>query len=82
MTRATWGRVFPMGMYTACTVNLAGVGTFTALGIVPEYWGWFALLVWFLTILEMVRVVGRVVFSRSVTGTDSMECTYRFSTRV
>jgi len=68
---AAWGRVFPMGMYTACTVNLAGVGTFTALGIVPEYWGWFALLVWFLTFLGMVRMVGRVVFSRSVTGTDS-----------
>ena len=72
---AAWGRVFPMGMYTACTVNLAGVGTFTALGIVPEYWGWFALLVWFLTFLGMVRMVGRVVFSRSVTGTDSTEST-------
>jgi len=34
-----------MGMYTACTLNLAGVNTFSVLGIVPEYWGWFALFV-------------------------------------
>ncbi|WP_226023862.1 tellurite resistance/C4-dicarboxylate transporter family protein [Halomicrobium salinisoli] len=56
-----WGRVFPMGMYTACTVNLAGVHTFSPLGIVPAYWGWFALFVWGLTFVGMVRAAGRAV---------------------
>jgi len=46
-----WGRVFPMGMYTACTVNLAGVSPFSLLSVVPEYRGWFALLVWALTLV-------------------------------
>ncbi|WP_225336536.1 tellurite resistance/C4-dicarboxylate transporter family protein [Halomicrobium urmianum] len=56
-----WGRVFPMGMYTACTVNLAGVHTFSPLGIVPAYWGWFALFVWGLTFVGMVRAAGRAI---------------------
>lgn len=55
-----WGRVFPMGMYTACTLNLAGINTFSLLSVVPEYWGWFALLVWCLTFLGTLRAVGRV----------------------
>ncbi|GAA0516686.1 Tellurite resistance protein TehA [Halorubrum aquaticum] len=56
-----WGRVFPMGMYTACTLNLAGIGTFRLLSVVPAYWGWFALGVWGLTFLGMTRAVVRVV---------------------
>jgi len=58
---AAWGRVFPMGMYTACTLNLAGVQTFSLLDVVPRYWGWFALVVWALTFLGMVRAVGRTL---------------------
>ncbi|SEO77598.1 Tellurite resistance protein TehA [Halogranum amylolyticum] len=56
-----WGRVFPMGMYTACTVNLAGVNAFRPLVVVPRYWGWFALLVWLLTLVGTVRAVGRAL---------------------
>jgi len=58
---ASWGRVFPMGMYTACTVNLAGVGTFATLAVIPTYWGWFALVVWALTILGTARAAGRML---------------------
>ncbi len=65
-----WGRVFPMGMYTACTVNLAGVHTFSPLGIVPAYWGWFALLVWGLTFVGMVRAAGRALAGAAPTATD------------
>jgi tellurite resistance protein TehA-like permease len=56
-----WGRVFPMGMYTACTLNLAGVQTFRLLEVVPRYWGWFALFVWALTALGLIRAVGRTL---------------------
>jgi len=58
---SAWGRVFPMGMYTACTLNLAGLQTFRLLSILPRYWGWFALAVWALTFLGMVRAVGRAL---------------------
>ncbi|MFC7139063.1 tellurite resistance/C4-dicarboxylate transporter family protein [Halosimplex aquaticum] len=59
-----WGRVFPMGMYTACTLNLAGVNTFSLLRVVPAYWGWFALLIWVVTLLGTLRAAGRVLFGR------------------
>jgi len=62
-----WGRVFPMGMYTSCTLNLAGIGTFSTLSVVPEYWGWFALFVWGLTLVGTIRASGRVLLrSRSM----------------
>ncbi len=56
-----WGRVFPMGMYTASTLNLAGIGTFELLSVVPAYWGWFALTVWALTFAGTGRAVARVL---------------------
>ena len=58
---AAWGRVFPMGMYTACTLNLGGIRTFNTLRIVPEYWGWFALFVCGLPLLGAIRVSGRTL---------------------
>ncbi|QZP39667.1 tellurite resistance/C4-dicarboxylate transporter family protein [Halobaculum magnesiiphilum] len=56
-----WGRVFPMGMYTAATLNLAGIGTFSLLSVVPAYWGWFALVVWALTLVGAARALVRVL---------------------
>ncbi|WP_224338176.1 tellurite resistance/C4-dicarboxylate transporter family protein [Haloprofundus halobius] len=66
-----WGRVFPMGMYTACTLNLAGIGTFGLLSVVPAYWGWFALGVWGLTFVGMVRAVLRVFLGNPPSTTTS-----------
>jgi len=68
-----WGRVFPMGMYTACTLNLAGVDTFSALAAIPRYWGWFALLVWGLTAVGTVRAVGRVLLGGRTGGAEPTE---------
>jgi len=68
-----WGRVFPMGMYTACTLNLAGVSTFSALSVVPAYWGWFALLVWGLTLVGTVRAGVRVLSPGTLPGTGAAE---------
>jgi len=72
---AAWGRVFPMGMYTACTLNLAGVNTFSMLRVVPKYWGWFALFVWGLTFLGTVRVTGDVLSNVSSPAMDPEEST-------
>jgi tellurite resistance protein TehA-like permease len=68
-----WGRVFPMGMYTACTLNLAGVGTFGLLAVVPAYWGWFALFVWALTLVGSTRAVARVLSRWRRSGGGSTE---------
>lgn len=71
----SWGRVFPMGMYTACTLNLAGVGTFGLLAVVPAYWGWFALFVWALTLVGSARAVARVLSREWRSGSDSVRST-------
>ncbi|WP_435064351.1 tellurite resistance/C4-dicarboxylate transporter family protein [Halobaculum sp. EA56] len=68
-----WGRVFPMGMYTACTVNLAGIGTFSLLAVVPAYWGWFALFVWALTLVGSIRALFRVLLAGRFAATGRSE---------
>lgn len=55
----SWGRVFPLGMYTACTIALSNAGNFEFLFLIPKYWGWFALIVWTLTFIGMMRSVLR-----------------------
>lgn len=50
-----WSRVFPMGMYTACTLALAKAAGDESLAIIPHYWGWFALLIWALTLMGALR---------------------------
>ncbi|MDP7246473.1 MAG: tellurite resistance/C4-dicarboxylate transporter family protein, partial [Planctomycetota bacterium] len=52
-----WGRVFPMGMYTACTIALYKASDFEFLFLIPKYWGWFALIVWTLTFIGTMRSV-------------------------
>jgi len=53
----SWGRVFPMGMYTTCTLDLAKATGFQFLEIVPHYWGWCALAIWALTFIGTLRAV-------------------------
>ena len=53
----SWSRVFPMGMYAACTLSLAKITSFGFLGAASQYWGWFALSIWFLTLIGMLRSV-------------------------
>lgn len=50
-----WSRVFPMGMYTACTLALTKVTGYEPLAIIPYCWGWFALLIWGLTLVGTLR---------------------------
>lgn len=52
-----WGRVFPLGMYTACTIALSEASGFGALFLIPKYWGWFAIIIWSLTFIGTLRSV-------------------------
>lgn len=54
---ASWGRVFPMGMYAACTLALAKATPFKFLRFVAQYWIWLALAVWALTMVGTLRSV-------------------------
>jgi tellurite resistance protein TehA-like permease len=53
----SWSRVFPMGMYAACTLSLAKAAGLQSLAVIPQYWAWFALLVWALTSIGAFRSI-------------------------
>lgn len=57
----SWGRVFPMGMFTAATIALSAASGFEILFAIPSLWGWFALIVWGLTSLGTLRSVKRTI---------------------
>lgn len=59
----SWSRIFPMGMYTASTLSLAKVTSFDSLAIISHYWGWFALLIWSLTLIGMLRTVFSIFYN-------------------
>ncbi|WP_373090035.1 tellurite resistance/C4-dicarboxylate transporter family protein [Sneathiella sp.] len=50
-----WARVFPMGMYTACTLGIAHMTGLTFLEKIPQIWSWLALLIWGLTFIGLLR---------------------------
>ncbi len=51
----SWSRVFPMGMYTACMLSLGKATGYGFLESISGYWGWFALLIWSLTLIGTLR---------------------------
>ena len=44
-----------MGMYTACMLSLAKATGYGFFEIISRYWGWFALLIWSLTLIGTLR---------------------------
>jgi len=52
---AYWGAVFPLGMYTACTVRLAHALRLPFLLVIPQFFIYVALAAWLLVILGFVR---------------------------
>jgi len=44
-----WSRVFPTGMYAACSFSLGKASGYFFLESISFYWCWFALLIWLLT---------------------------------
>lgn len=50
-----WGMVFPLGMYTACTFQLARALDTPFLMIIPRYFIYLALLAWAATMIGLLR---------------------------
>ncbi len=54
-----WGAVFPLGMYTVGTFQMARAMELDFLFVVPRYFVYIALAAWLATFLGLGRTVGR-----------------------
>lgn len=60
-----WGMVFPLGMYTACTLRLSDALELEILAQIPRYFVWVALSAWVLVTLGLVVAIVQLASSRS-----------------
>ena len=57
-----WGVVFPLGMYTACTLRLAHALELDFLLPIPPFFLWIALAVWAITFIGLLhRLISRLL---------------------
>jgi tellurite resistance protein TehA-like permease len=52
-----WGMAFPLGMYTACTYQLAKSLDLGFLAVIPRYFIYIALAAWLLTFTGLLKML-------------------------
>ncbi|HUX26051.1 MAG TPA: tellurite resistance/C4-dicarboxylate transporter family protein, partial [Burkholderiales bacterium] len=57
-----WGAVFPQGMYTVCTLEMAHAMDLKFLYVIPRYFIYIALLAWLIVFIGLVRSIARLPF--------------------
>lgn len=58
-----WGLVFPLGMYTVCTFQLAKALQLDFLYLIPRYFIYFAIIAWLATFMGLVTQLTRNFFA-------------------
>jgi len=58
-----WGAIFPLGMYTACTFQMARAMELEFLQVIPRYFVYVALLAWLAAFSGLVyKFASRLLF--------------------
>ena len=56
-----WGAIFPLGMYTACTFQMARAMELEFLQVIPRYFIYIALLAWLAAFSGLVYKLARLL---------------------